>query len=93
MVPLTNSLKHAAAYRSEPKFSWGPLVLGQEGDQEFSRCGLKARTQSVPAPHGALRDRLSNVWWRLAEQSARCVSWLRRVIREVLVECLSDSGG
>ena len=26
MVPLTNSLKHAAACRSEPKFSWGPLV-------------------------------------------------------------------
>ena len=29
MVPLTNSLKHAAACRSEPKFSWGPLVLAQ----------------------------------------------------------------
>jgi len=29
MVPLTNSLKHAAACRSEPKFSWGPLVPGR----------------------------------------------------------------
>ena len=30
MVPLTNNLKHAAACRSEPKFSWGPLVLAAE---------------------------------------------------------------
>ena len=28
LVPLTNSLKHAAACRSEPNFSWGLLVLG-----------------------------------------------------------------
>ena len=29
-VPLTNSLKHAAACRSEPKLSWGPLVLAPQ---------------------------------------------------------------
>ena len=27
MVPSTNSLKHAAACRGEPKFSWGPWCL------------------------------------------------------------------
>ena len=46
MVPLPNSLKHAAACRSEPKFSWGPLVLAygpiipSSGSQQ---CRLEAR--------------------------------------------------
>ena len=54
MVPLTNSVKHAAACCGEPKFSWGPLVLGQ-------RCschGSPERTASfvhshadAPPPH------------------------------------------
>ena len=59
MVPLTNSLKHAAACRSEPKFSWGPLVLA--GDLKLRLPGyaneltgsIKAKIQFAEGIPGA----------------------------------------
>ena len=60
--------QHAAACRSEPKFSWGPLVLGREAARKnfFSKKNFSHNTylKMISASWGII---LSHICWGASE--------------------------